>query len=252
MNPKDQVKENLSITDVVSTYIRLEKSGSQFRARCPFHNEKTPSFYVSPERKSFHCFGCQAHGDIFTFVEKIENIPFFEALKILADRAGVTLTSKEKSKEETRLVLLLKDATEHLEHNFKNSPEAREYILERGITEETIRTFHIGYAKNEWRDMFTYLAGKGYQPEEMVEAGLVIEAKEENGKIKGWYDRFRGRIMFPIRNVSGVTVGYSGRIMPSLVDPTVAQGKYVNTPETPLYHKSKILFGYDKIGRAHV
>ncbi len=245
MNPKDQVKENLSITDVVSTYIRLEKSGSQFRARCPFHNEKTPSFYVSPERKSFHCFGCQAHGDIFTFVEKIENIPFFEALKILADRAGVTLTSKEKSKEETRLVLLLKDATEHLEHNFKNSPEAREYILERGITEETIRTFHIGYAKNEWRDMFTYLAGKGYQPEEMVEAGLVIEAKEENGKIKGWYDRFRGRIMFPIRNVSGVTVGYSGRIMPSLVDPTVAQGKYVNTPETPLYHKSKILFGYD-------
>ena len=246
MNPKDQIKENLSITDVVSTYIRLEKSGSQFRARCPFHNERTPSFYVSPERKSFHCFGCQAHGDIFTFVEKIENIPFVEALKILADRAGVQLThNREKTEAETRLISLLKDATEHFENNFKNSPEAREYILDRGITDEIVKTFHIGYAKNEWRDLFMYLAKKGYQPEEMMEAGVVIEAKDDHGKTKGWYDRFRGRVMFPIRNVSGATVGYSGRIMPALVDPTVAQGKYVNTPETPLYHKSKILFGYD-------
>ncbi len=245
MNPKDQVKENLSITDVVSTYIRLEKSGAQYRARCPFHNERTPSFYVSPERKSFHCFGCQVHGDIFTFVEKIENIPFVEALKILADRAGVSLKDSQKNKEESRLIALLKDATEHLEKNFNSSPEAREYILGRGLTEETIKTFHIGYAKNEWRDLFMFLSSKGYQPEEMVEAGVVIEAKDDNGKTKGWYDRFRGRVMFPIRNVSGATVGYSGRIMPSLVDPTVAQGKYVNTPETALYHKSKILFGYD-------
>ena len=245
MDPKDQVKENLSITDVVSTYIRLEKSGTQFRARCPFHNERTPSFYVSPERKSFHCFGCQAHGDIFTFVEKIENIPFFEALKILADRAGVSLRDSEKNKEESRLISLLKDTTEHLEKNFQTSPEAREYVFGRGITEETVKTFHIGYTKNEWRDLFMFLSSKGYQPEEMVEAGVMIEAKDENGKTKGWYDRFRGRVMFPIRNVSGATVGYSGRIMPSLVDPSVAQGKYVNTPETPLYHKSKILFGYD-------
>lgn len=245
MNPKDQVKENLSITDVVSTYIRLEKSGAQYRARCPFHNERTPSFYVSPERKSFHCFGCQVHGDIFTFVEKIENIPFVEALKILADRAGVSLKDSQKNKEESRLIALLKDATEHLEKNFNSSPEAREYILGRGLTEETIKTFHIGYAKNEWRDLFMFLSSKGYQPEEMVEAGVVIEAKDDHGKTKGWYDRFRGRVMFPIRNVSGATVGYSGRIMPSLVDPTIAQGKYVNTPETALYHKSKILFGYD-------
>ncbi len=245
MNPKDQVKENLSITDVVSTYIRLEKSGAQFRARCPFHNEKTPSFYVSPERKSFHCFGCQTHGDIFTFVEKIENIPFFEALKILADRAGVELTNSQKNKEDTRLISLLKDATDHFEKNLKNSPEAKKYVMERGISDETVATFHIGYAKNEWRDLFMTLSQKGYQPEEMVEAGVMIEARDDNGKTKGWYDRFRGRVMFPIRNVSGATVGYSGRIMPSLVDPTLAQGKYVNTPETSLYHKSKILFGYD-------
>lgn len=245
MNPKDQVKENLSITEVVSTYIRLEKSGAQFRARCPFHNEKSPSFYVSPERKSFHCFGCQTHGDIFTFVEKIENIPFFEALKILADRAGVQLTDSQKNKEDTRLVTLLKDATEIFEKNIQSSPEAKQYLMERGLTEETIKTFHIGYAKNEWRDLFIKLASLGYQPEEMEQAGLMIQARDEQGNTKGWYDRFRGRVMFPIRNVSGATVGYSGRIMPSLVDPTVTQGKYVNTPETALYHKSKILFGYD-------
>ncbi|MEI6810604.1 MAG: DNA primase [Candidatus Nomurabacteria bacterium] len=245
MNPKDQVKESLSITDVVSTYIRLEKSGAQFRARCPFHNERTPSFYVSPERKSFHCFGCQQHGDIFTFVEKIENIPFFEALKILADRAGVTLTNSQKNKEDTRLITLLKDSTDHFEKTLKKSPEGLHYLLERGLTEETINTFHIGYAKNEWRDLFITLAALGYQPEEIEDSGLAIKATDDSGKTKGWYDRFRGRIMFPIRNVSGATVGYSGRILPSLVDPSVAQGKYVNTPETALYHKSKILFGYD-------
>lgn len=239
MNPKDQIKENLSIVDVVSTYVRLEKSGNQFRARCPFHNERTPSFYVSPERKNFHCFGCQAHGDIFTFVEKIENIPFFEALKILADRAGVSLKDSERNKEESRLIALLKDATEHFEKNLKSSPEAKQYLLERGMTEETIGIFHIGYAKNEWRDLFIALAAKGYQPEEMEAAGIMIKTE------KGYYDRFRGRVMFPIRNVSGATVGYSGRILPSLVDPSIAQGKYVNTPETALYHKSKILFGYD-------
>ncbi len=239
------MKENLSIVDVVSTYIRLEKSGAQFRARCPFHNERTPSFYVSPERKSFHCFGCQASGDIFSFVEKIENIPFYEALKILADRAGVSLIDSQKNKEDTRLITLLKDATEHFENNLVKSPEAKQYLIDRGLTEETIKTFHIGYARNEWRDLFTYLAGKGYTPEEMELSGVMIQALDAQGKVKGWYDRFRGRIMFPIRNVSGATVGYSGRIMPQFVDPTVAQGKYVNTPETALYHKSKILFGYD-------
>lgn len=239
MNPKDQVKDTLSIVDVVSTYIRLDKSGSQFRARCPFHNEKTPSFYVSPERKSFHCFGCQQHGDIFTFVEKIENIPFYEALKILADRAGVSLKDSQRNKEDSRLIALLKDATAHYEENLQASPEARQYLIERGLTDETIASFHIGYAKNEWRDIFVDLSKKGYSPEEMDQAGLAIKTE------KGFYDRFRGRIMFPIRNISGATVGYSGRIMPAFVDPTVAQGKYVNTPETALYHKSKILFGYD-------
>ncbi len=245
MDPKDQVKENLSIIDVVSTYVRLEKSGSQFRARCPFHNERTPSFYVSPERKSFHCFGCGVHGDIFTFVEKIENIPFYESLKILADRAGVSLKDAQKNKEDSRLVALLADATKYFENNLQESAEAKMYLAERGISEESIKTFHIGYAKNEWRMLFIHLASLHYSPEEMEQAGLIIKALDEQGNTKGYYDRFRGRVMFPIRNISGATVGYSGRIMPSLVDTTIAQGKYVNSPETILYHKSKILFGYD-------
>lgn len=244
MDPKDQVKEVLSIVDVVSTYIRLEKSGNQFRARCPFHNERTPSFYVSPERRSFHCFGCNEHGDIFTFVEKIENIPFYDALKILADRAGVSLRDVQRNKQDSRLVSLLKDATEWYEKNLFGSAEAKEYLLSRGLSQDTIAAFHVGYAKNEWRDIFIHLSSKGYTPEEIEQSGLAIKTE------KGYYDRFRGRIMFPIRNVSGATVGYSGRILPSLVDPTVAQGKYVNTPETALYHKSKILFGYDTAKRA--
>lgn len=247
MNPKDQIKDTLSIIDVVSTYVRLEKSGSQFRARCPFHNERTPSFYVSPERKSFHCFGCQAHGDIFSFVEKIENIPFVEALKILADRAGISLKDAKRNESDSRLITLLHDATLHFKDNLTKSAEAKEYLFGRGLHDDTIQTFQIGYAKNEWRDLFIHLSSKGYSPEEMVEAGVVIEAKNDDGSTKGFYDRFRGRIMFPIRNISQAVVGYSGRILPSLATDT--QGKYVNTPETVLYHKSKILFGYDTAKR---
>jgi DNA primase len=239
MNPKDEVKEKLSILDVVSTYVRLEKAGGQYRARCPFHNERSPSFYVSPERKSFHCFGCGEHGDIFTFVEKTENIPFYEALKLLADRAGVKLIPNKDSQKESRLLSVLKDATEHFESNFLASAQAQEYIGNRGVLPETRALFHIGFAKDEWRDCFITLSQKGYSPEEIELAGLAIKTE------KGFYDRFRGRVMFPIRNIAGATVGFSGRILPALLDATKEQAKYVNTPETPMYHKSKILFGYD-------
>lgn len=245
MNPKDDIKEKLSIIDVVSTYVRLEKAGSQYRARCPFHNEKSPSFYVSLERKNFHCFGCGAHGDIFSFVEKLENIPFYEALKLLADRAGVKLVPNKDSQIESRSISLLSDATLYFEKTFLESPQAKEYLASRGVLEETRKLFHIGFVRDEWRLLFAHLASCGYSPEEMEQAGVVIKALDEQGNTKGWYDRFRGRVMFPIRNITGATVGYSGRILPSLVDPTKEQAKYVNSPETVLYHKSKILFGYD-------
>lgn len=239
MNPKDEIKDKLSIIDVVSTYVRLEKAGGQYRARCPFHNERSPSFYVSLERKSFHCFGCGEHGDIFTFVEKTENIPFYEALKLLADRAGVKLIPNKDSQKESRLLSILKDATEHFENNFSSSAQAQEYIGGRGVLPATRALFHIGFAKDEWRDCFIALSKLGYMPEEIESSGLAIKTE------KGYYDRFRGRVMFPIRNIAGATVGFSGRILPALLDATKEQAKYVNTPETAMYHKSKILFGYD-------
>ncbi len=245
VNPKEQIKENLSIVDVISSYIKVEKSGSQYKARCPFHNERTPSFYISPERKSYHCFGCSAHGDIFTFVEKLENIPFVEALRMLAVKAGISLSDSKQNEKDGRLLLLLEDVTLFYEKELQKSPQALLYIEERGLLEETKKLFRIGFAPNDWRKLFVELSMKGYSPEEMEEAGVVIKALDAHGKVKGWYDRFRGRVMFPIRNIGGRTVGFSGRILPEFIDDTKTQAKYVNTPETVLYHKSKILFGYD-------
>lgn len=238
MTPKELIKERLSILDVVSSYIKTEKSGSQYKARCPFHNEKTPSFYISISRGTYHCFGCQAHGDIFGFVENIEKIPFIDALKMLADRAGVTLGNMEHQSADKRLLALLNDGTEYFEQCLTQSPSAKSYLLERGMNEETIKTFRIGFAPNEWRNLGGAMMSKGYSVEEIEKAGLIIKSE------KGYYDRFRGRVMFPIRNIGGATVGYSGRILPQF-DENKDHAKYVNTPETDVYHKSRILFGYD-------
>ena len=238
MTPIEEIKSKIGIIDVASQYIRVEKSGAQYKARCPFHNEKTPSFYLSPSRNTYHCFGCGVSGDIFKFVEAIEHIEFKEALKILAERADVKLEYK-KNEENAVLLSLLADASLFFQINLKESLEAKKYLHDRGLIDETISDYNIGYGKNDWRTLFVYLATKGYSPEEMVEAGLVIAS--EGGK---FYDRFRGRIMFPIKNISGAVVGFTGRVLPAYDDGK--SGKYVNTPETKLYHKSKILFNYDK------
>lgn len=241
MQPTDKIKEKLTIIDVVSSYIRLEKSGAQYKARCPFHNEKTPSFYVSPSRASFHCFGCNKGGDIFKFIEEIEHIPFREALKLLADRAGISLAaqSKEKMDAQNNLLSILSAAKYHYAKNFSESSEAQVYLKERGMINTSIADYSVGFAKAEWRDLFVALKMQGYNEDDMVLAGVII--RTEDGK---YYDRFRGRIMFPINNISGATVGFTGRILPRLDDGK--SGKYVNTPETSLYHKSEILFNYDK------
>lgn len=238
MSQIEDIKSRISIIDVVSNYIRLEKSGKQYKARCPFHNEKSPSFYVSTERNSYHCFGCNASGDIFKFLEKIENIEFKDALKILADRAGVVLDYKRENVDDS-VVEILRETSLFFEINLKESIEAKKYLHERGLTDEIIKEFNIGFAKNEWRDLFIYLNSKGYTLEQLVESGLIIKTEENK-----YYDRFRGRIMFPIKNVSGVIIGFTGRVLPVYDDGKF--GKYVNTPETKLYHKSKILFNYDK------
>ena len=244
MNPKDQIKQSLSILDVVSTYVRLEKSGSQYKGRCPFHNEKSGSFFVSPDRGTYHCFGCNEHGDIFSFIEKIESVPFYEALTILADRSGIKLSpyKKEEKDKESNLISLLQKATVHFEKNLENSPLAKSYLGSRALLPETIKKFNIGFSvggEGGWRDLFIDLSKNAFSPEEMVSAGVVIKKEGEDK----FFDRFRGRIMFPIKNSLGNVVGYSARILPEFDDGKA--GKYINSPETDIYHKSKILFGYD-------
>jgi DNA primase len=238
MNPIEIIKDRLSILDVVSTYLSVEKSGSQFKARCPFHNEKTPSFYISPEQNFFHCFGCQKSGDIFKFVEEIEHIPFREALVLLAGRAHVELQSFKKNDEEASFFEILDEAVSFYVGTLRKSPEALLYIKERGLFDETIESAKIGFAPLEWSSLTNHLKQKGFKEDDLVEVGLSIKTE------KGVYDRFRGRVMFPIFTGSGKVCGFTGRILPSVEKASPKPlAKYVNSPETPIYHKSKILFG---------
>jgi DNA primase len=236
----EQIKSKLDIVTVVGAYVKLEKAGANFKGKCPFHNEKTPSFFVSPERGSYYCFGCQAKGDIFTFVEEFEGLDFVGALKVLAEKAGVELQrfdSGEKS-EKDKLFSILEQATFFFQKNLSENKTAQEYLRGRGISEETIKNFRIGFAPAEWRELFDFLSGKNVTVGEMLSVGLI---KKADGQEK-YYDTFRGRIMFPIADSSGRVVGFSGRIL--VADDKAP--KYLNSPETELFKKSEILFGLDK------
>jgi len=255
LSPVEQIKDRLSIVDVISSYLKLEKAGQNFKARCPFHNEKTPSFFVSPTRGSYHCFGCNRGGDIFTFVEDIEGASFTEALKTLALRAGVTLTTAgNKEREENKKSYdLLEATTKFFETNLLRNEEVKNYIKGRGLKEEIVRNFRLGFALDGWSNLLDYLKSKGYSEKLMEENGLIIKGN------RGFYDRFRGRIMFPLSDSQGRIVGFSGRIFSSGSPASSGleaglpnapeQAKYVNSPETVLYNKSKILYGYDKAKR---
>ncbi len=236
----EKIKDRLNIVDVVGSYIKLEKSGNSLKAKCPFHNEKTPSFFVSPERESYYCFGCGVKGDIFSFVEQMEGLDFRGALKLLADRAGVELEVFSGGAEDnkSRIFLLLEEATKYFEKNLQNEKTALNYLLKRGLTEKTIKDWRIGYVRDEWRVVSELLQKKGFTEKELERAGLT--KKSEDGK--NVYDRFRGRIMFPIFDSAGRVVAYSGRI---LVDDGKS-AKYLNSPETELFTKSKILYGFDR------
>lgn len=244
----DLIKERLGIAEVVGSYIKLEKAGVNLKARCPFHNEKTPSFMVSPSRNSFYCFGCGEKGDMFSFVEKFEGVDFLGALKILADRAGVEITYEkpgEKSEKEI-LFKILNDVSLFYEKNIKENKAVLEYLKERGLDKKTIEDFHVGYAPNDWRDTLEFLRKKKYSDSDIEKAGLI--KKDGEGKAKDYYDRFRGRIMFPINDVSGRIIAFSGRIFdkPKTGRVESEPAKYINTPETALFSKSKVLYGYDK------
>ncbi len=246
----EEIKARLSITDVVGSYIKLEKAGGSFKALCPFHHEKTPSFNVSPSRQAYYCFGCNRGGDVFTFVEEIEGVDFLEALKMLADRAGVTLEryEREDKNEKARLIDLMEQAVRFYESGMAEHAGPREYLKDRGLEEGTIAAWHIGYVPPPeiagWRSIYTHLKGEGYGDQEIEKAGFIKKAEPKPGT-KGeakFYDRFRGRIMFPIRDQSGRTVAFTGRVYGAAKD---SEAKYVNSPETELYSKSQVLFGYD-------
>lgn len=239
----EQIKARLGIVDVVSSYLKLERAGLNYRACCPFHNEKSPSFFVSPSRNSYHCFGCQRGGDIFSFVQEIEGVDFIEALKILAEKAGVELESFDRvSKTDNRLANAMEESANFYFKSLVGQPKVLDYLFSRGLNKETIRTWRLGFAPPEWRNLADYLLGRGYREEELLKVGLVVRQSGVGGPGRA-YDRFRSRIMFPLFNPTGKVVGFSGRIWG---EDNGQMAKYINSPQTELYDKSKILYGYDK------
>ena len=238
MSSVEQIKERLNIEEVVGSYLKLERAGNNLKARCPFHNEKTPSFFVSPERGSYYCFGCGAKGDIFTFVQEFEGIDFLGALKILAEKAGVTLENFSPKSNDTkeRLYKLLENATFFLQKTLDSEEIPLSYLKKRGLTDETIKNWKIGYVRDEWKSISDYLKTKSFTDEEIERAGIT---KTEG---KNTYDRFRGRVMFPISDSAGRVIAYSGRILHD----DGQSAKYLNSPQTELFDKSKTLYGYDK------
>ena len=237
----DQIKSKIDIVSLVSSYIKLDKAGGNFKGRCPFHNEKTPSFFVSPDRGNYYCFGCHAKGDIFTFVQEFEGLDFVGSLKVLADRAGVELEkySKGDKTEKEKLHSVLEQAVFFYQKKLSENKLALEYLKNRGVTDTTIKDFRIGFAPAEWRELYEYLLSRDVTEKDMLQVGLV--KKKEAGESRA-YDTFRGRIMFPIADSSGRIVAFSGRIL----TPDEKSPKYLNSPETSLFNKSEILFGFDK------
>lgn len=236
----EKIKEKLSIVDVISPYVELHKAGKNFKGKSPFTSEKTPSFYVSPDRGMYYCFSSSQGGDIFTFVEKMEGVDFKGALKILADKAGVELVPEDPKKRDLRdtLYQVLEDTTKFFEMTLNKSDDALGYLKKRQVSNETISKWRIGYAPNDWRQLKEFLSAKGYEEKVMLQAGLVKQA--DQGKQP--YDVFRDRIMFPIMDPSGRVIGFSGRVLSKDSEAP----KYVNSPETMLFNKSEALYGYDK------
>ncbi|RLC38133.1 MAG: DNA primase [Candidatus Nealsonbacteria bacterium] len=241
--PIQEIKDRLDIVEVVGSYIKLQKTGQNYRALCPFHSEKKPSFFVSPARQIFKCFGCGASGDIFKFIMLIEGVEFGDALRILARRAGVELKPyrPELKTKRSRMYEICELSCRFFEKQLEESSvgkRAKEYLLKRGVTEESIKKWRLGYAPNTWQGLSDFLVGKGYKRGEVVEAGLAIESEKSQMP----YDRFRGRIIFPIFDLNSQVVGFAGRVFEKVQNEEEI-AKYINIPNTLLYDKSRVLYG---------
>ncbi len=254
MSIVDEIKDRVDIVDVVAEYVPLKKAGRNFKALCPFHTEKTPSFIVFPDTRRWHCFGaCGTGGDVFTFVQKMENVDFSQALRMLAQRAGVELaprSEKAAAEEEARerLRAVNAAAATFFSHLLRTSPAAqvaRDYIARRGVSAESVEAFQLGYAPDSWDALGTHLTRQGYSLEDIHAAGLIIE--RESG---GYYDRFRHRLMFPIRDVRGRVIGFGGRALPAPDGGPEGQPKYLNSPQTLIFDKGHVLYGLDMARRA--
>jgi DNA primase len=246
MQPSDEIKSKLDIIDLIRDYIPLKPAGVNFRALCPFHHEKSPSFTVSPEKQIWHCFGCGKGGDIFSFVMEMEGLSFIDALRNLATKAGVVLKKENArlSSQRNRLLDIIEFATKYYHKMLLEGKEAesiRKYLAARGLKEEMIESWKIGYSPDSWDDLINLLKNKGYQDNEIFLAGMAVK-KEGTSR---FYNRFRGRVMFPISDINGNVVAFSARVNPEK-EKEEKMGKYINGPQTLIYDKSKILFGLDK------
>ncbi|MEX2008137.1 MAG: DNA primase [Candidatus Spechtbacterales bacterium] len=248
----EEIKQRLDIKDVVGEYVKLEKAGVNLKARCPFHNEKTPSFFVSPARQVWRCFGCSLGGDHFTFVQEIEGVEFPEALRILAEKAGVALTRQDPRvrSEKNRSVEVCAAAAKYFQGQMasKNGQLVAEYLMSRGVSDESIKNFRIGYAPIRGTSLPAFLHERGYGFNEIEKAGLAFKSDRTGDYIS----RFRGRVMFPITNHNGDVVGFGGRRLSDELaqkmgrDVPEDSAKYINSPQTNIYDKSRILYGFDR------
>lgn len=249
----DQIRHANDVVDVIGSYFPLKRAGANFRALCPFHKEKTPSFNVNPAKQIWHCFGCGAGGDVFTFVMKYENLDFPAAVRRLAERGGVRVEFEESPGGPTRdekdaLLKLHEDVAGWFHANLmkeKAADAARAYLKKREITAETAKRWRLGYSPDAWDALLTWARSKKHPAGILETAGLVAQSEREGGETR-FYDRFRGRLMFPICDEQGRVVAFSGRILTDAKD----QAKYVNSPETPIFQKGKLLFALDKAKRS--
>ncbi|MDD5708502.1 MAG: DNA primase [Kiritimatiellae bacterium] len=242
----EEIRQRIDIVELIGARVTLKRSGSAFKARCPFHNEKTPSFTVNPVRRSYHCFGCGAHGDIFKFLMQTDGLTFADAVRTLAARASVTLDTQTDFEAAARGVLYrlhteLAAFYVRCLQTLSSAATARAYLKQRQLDDDVVARFGIGYAPDRAGVLTDWASKNGFTVEQLIEGGLLAPPREER-RADDFYDRFRGRLIFPIRDVMGRVLGFSGRIL----DPAAHPAKYLNSPETPIFHKGRVLYALDQ------